>query len=188
MRLSNEDHMQISDLAEKLGITTRTIRLYEKMELVEPPRRTDGRVRYYEKADVKRFKFVLKLKELGLSLEEMKDLADIYKREKVPGKIMPRLIELLDTHLKSIREKVSTLQSLEKDITAYRQRIVDEFDLISTPAGGSPKVGEAVKKTAARKGPEKKASAGKAAAKKTESEEAVAAPKAGKRKAATGKS
>jgi len=187
MRLSNEDHMQISDLAEKLGITTRTIRLYEKMELVEPPRRTDGRVRYYEKADVKRFKFVLKLKELGLSLEEMKDLADIYKREKVPGKIMPRLIELLDTHLKSIREKVSTLQSLEKDITAYRQRIVDEFDLISTPAAGNPKVGETVKKTAARKAPEKKASAGKAA-KKTESEEAVAAPKAGKRKAATGKS
>jgi DNA-binding transcriptional MerR regulator len=189
MRLSNEDHMQISDLAEKLGITTRTIRLYEKMELVEPPRRTDGRVRYYEKADVKRFKFVLKLKELGLSLEEMKDLADIYKREKVPGKIMPRLIELLDTHLKSIREKVTTLQSLEKDITAYRQRIVDEFDLISAaPAAGSPKVGETVKKTAARKAPEKKASPGKSAAKKTESEEAVAAPKAGKRKAATGKS
>ena len=36
MRLSNEDHMQISDLAEKLGITTRTIRLYEKMGLVDP--------------------------------------------------------------------------------------------------------------------------------------------------------
>ena len=133
MRLSNEDHMQISDLAEKLGITTRTIRLYEKMELVDPPRRTDGRVRYYEKADVKRFKFVLKLKELGLSLEEMKDLADIYKRELVPASIMPRLIELLDTHLKSIKEKVTTLQSLEKDITAYRHRIVDEYDLISSP-------------------------------------------------------
>ena len=132
MRLSNEDHMQISDLAEKLGITTRTIRLYEKMELVEPPRRTDGRVRYYEKADVKRFKFILKLKELGLSLEEMKDLAETYNREqKVPEKIMPRLIEMLDTHLKNIKEKVTTLQSLDKDITAYRQRIVDEYNLIT---------------------------------------------------------
>lgn len=139
MRLSNEDHMQISDLAEKLGITTRTIRLYEKMELVEPPRRTDGRVRYYEKADVKRFKFVLKLKELGLSLEEMKGLAEIYNREqKVPEKIMPRLIELLDMHLKSIKEKVSTLQSLDRDITAYRQRIIDEFRLISKPAAAPP--------------------------------------------------
>lgn len=134
MRLSNEDHMQISDLAEKLGITTRTIRLYEKMELVEPPRRTDGRVRYYEKSDVRRFKFVLKLKELGLSLEEMKDLADIYNTgEKTPGRIMPRLIELLDTHLKNIKEKVTTLQSLDKDITAYRQRIVDEYELFISP-------------------------------------------------------
>ena len=42
MRLSNEEHMQISDLAEMLGITTRTIRLYEKLGLVEPPKRTDG--------------------------------------------------------------------------------------------------------------------------------------------------
>jgi DNA-binding transcriptional MerR regulator len=130
MRLSNEDHMQISDLAEKLGITSRTIRLYEKMGLVEPPKRTEGKVRYYEKADVKRFKFVLKVKELGLSLEEMKELADLFDREqKVPNKIMPRLIELLDTHLNSIKQKVSTLQSLDKDITAYRQRIVDEFNL-----------------------------------------------------------
>lgn len=131
MRLSNEDHMQISDLAETLGITTRTIRLYEKLGLVTPPNRTDGRVRYYEKADVKRFKFVLKVKELGLSLEEMKELAQLYDKERqVPEMIMPRLIELLDTHLKSIKQKVSTLQSLEKDITAYRQRIVDQFKLI----------------------------------------------------------
>ncbi|MBW4054046.1 MAG: MerR family transcriptional regulator [Proteobacteria bacterium] len=131
MRLSNEEHMQISDLAEELNITTRTIRLYEKMGLVEPPKRTEGKVRYYEKGDIKRFKFVLKVKELGLSLEEMKELADLFdKEQKVPEKIMPRLIELLGTHLNSIKQKVATLQSLEKDITAYRQRIVDEFNLI----------------------------------------------------------
>jgi MerR family transcriptional regulator, repressor of the yfmOP operon len=160
MRLSDENHMQIGDLSEKLGITTRTIRLYEKMGLVEPPQRTEGRVRYYEKADVLRFKFVLKLKQLGLSLEEMKDLAETYNREqKVPDKIMPRLIELLDTHLKSIKDKVATLQSLEKDITAYRQRIEDQYNLI-TPApsvktGGVPakkaKSAAATTKTVSRK-------------------------------------
>jgi len=122
--------MQIGDLAELLGITTRTIRLYEKMGLVDPPKRTDGKVRYYEKGDVKRFKFVLKVKELGLSLEEMKDLADLFNREqRTPEKIMPRLIELLDDHLVNIKQKVATLQSLDKEITAYRQRIVDEFNL-----------------------------------------------------------
>ncbi len=128
MRLSNEDYLQISDLAEKLGITTRTIRLYEKMGLVDPPKRTEGQVRYYEKGDVKRFKFVLKLKALGLSLDEMKELAELFNREqKVPEKIMPRLLELLDTHLKNIRQKVATLKSLETEIDAYRQRIADQF-------------------------------------------------------------
>lgn len=130
MRLSNEDHMQISDLAEKLGITTRTIRLYEKFGLVEPPKRTEGRVRYYEKEDIKRFKFVLRLKTLGLTLEEMKELAELYNREdRVPDKIMPRLIELLDTHLNSIKEKVATLQRLDQDISEYRNRIVNQYHL-----------------------------------------------------------
>lgn len=127
MRLSNEELMQISDLAEKLGITTRTIRLYEKLGLVSPPNRTEGRVRYYEASDVKRFKFVLKLKTLGLSLDEMKELADIYKREdNIPNKILPRLLELLDTHLTSIRQKVATLKSLETEIEAYRKRVADQ--------------------------------------------------------------
>lgn len=131
MRLSNEDFLQISDLAEKLGITTRTIRLYEKMGLVEPPKRTEGKVRYYEKPDIKRFKFVLKLKALGLSLEEMKELAELFNKEaKVPEKIMPRLLELLDTHLKSIRQRVATLTSLETEIDAYRKRISDTFNLL----------------------------------------------------------
>ena len=128
MRLSNEDYLQISDLAEKLGITTRTIRLYEKMGLVDPPKRTEGKVRYYEKPDIKRFKFVLKLKALGLSLDEMKELADLFNREqKTPEKIMPRLIELLETHLSSIRTRVETLKSLEVEIDNYRKRIINEF-------------------------------------------------------------
>jgi DNA-binding transcriptional MerR regulator len=137
------------------------------MGLVEPPRRTDGRVRYYEKSDLKRFKFVLKLKELGLSLEEMKDLADIYTREQMVPKIMPRLIELLDTHLKSIKEKVTTLQSLDKDITAYRQRIIDEYNLITN------------------KPPSRKS--GTTTAKKAQSDAAVEPPKTTGRKAVTPK-
>lgn len=129
MRLSTDEYIQISDLAKKLGITTRTIRLYEQMGLVEPPKRTEGGIRVYDKADIKRFKFVLKLKELGLSLQEMQELAQIYNQYKVPDKIMPRLIELLDYHIDNIRKKISKLQSLEKDITEYKQRIIDQYKL-----------------------------------------------------------
>jgi DNA-binding transcriptional MerR regulator len=129
MRLSSDEYMQISDLAKALHITTRTIRLYEQMGLVEPPKRTEGGIRVYEKDDIKRFKFVLKVKALGLSLQEMKELADIYSQEQLPEKIMPRLVELLNSHLGTIRKRVAQLQSLEKDITAYKQRLHEYYNL-----------------------------------------------------------
>ena len=129
MRLSSDEYMQISDLAKALHITTRTIRLYEQMGLVDPPKRTEGGIRVYEKDDIKRFKFVLKVKALGLSLQEMKELADIYSQEQLPEKIMPRLIELLNSHLGNIRKRVAQLQSLEKDITAYKQRLHEYYNL-----------------------------------------------------------
>jgi len=129
MRLSSDEYLQISDLAKKLNITARTIRLYEQIGLVDPPNRTEGGIRVYDKQDVTRFKFVLKLKELGLSLQEMQELASIYKEYKKPDKIMPRLLELLDVQLKAIRTKVTSLQSLEKDITEYKQKIVDIYHL-----------------------------------------------------------
>lgn len=130
MKLNCDECIQISELAAKLHITTRTIRLYEQMGLVEPPKRTDGGIRYYEKDDITRFKFVLKLKALGLTLQEMKELAELYNREqKLPEKIMPRLIELLDSHLDNIRKRSSQLRSLEKDIAEYKQRILTQYSL-----------------------------------------------------------
>ncbi len=126
----DENSHQIGEIAEALGITTRTIRLYEKEGLIEPPKRTEGGVRVYDKPDVKRLKFVLKLKELGLTLQEMRELAALYNsRDKVPERIMPRLIELLDTHLANIHDKVSKLTSLETEIAGYRQRIVTTYNL-----------------------------------------------------------
>jgi MerR family transcriptional regulator, repressor of the yfmOP operon len=131
MKLSSVEYMQISELAKALHITTRTIRLYEQMGLVEPPKRTEGGIRVYDKADITRFKFVLKLKTLGLSLQEMKELADIYSREQLPEKIMPRLIELLDSHLDNITKRVFQLRSLETDIAKYKQKILDYYHLPS---------------------------------------------------------
>ncbi len=129
MRLNCDDCLQISDLAKMLHITTRTIRLYEQMGLVEPPRRTEGGIRLYEKDDIKRFKMVLKVKALGLSLQEIKELADIYNREQLPEKIMPRLIELLNSHIDKIKKRVGQLQSLERDISDYKKKIVEYYNL-----------------------------------------------------------
>jgi len=69
--------VQIGELARMLGITTRTIRYYEEIGLMGPPERLVGGTRTYSREDVLRLKFILKLKELGITLKEMQELLSI---------------------------------------------------------------------------------------------------------------
>ena len=126
---SREDHQQIGELSRSLGITTRTLRLYEQLGLIDPPQRTEGGIRYYTKEDIRRIKFVLKVKELGLSLKQMQELAEIYRQTKMPDRIMPRLIEILDGHTDAIHRKIGKLSSLARDIAEYRKRIVEFYGI-----------------------------------------------------------
>jgi len=129
MKLNRESTQQIGELASDLGVTTRTLRLYEQLGLIDPPRRTEGGIRFYDKEDIRRIKFVLKVKELGLSLKQMQELAEIYHQTKMPDTIMPRLIEILDGHVDAIHRKIRKLSSLARDIQGFRKRIAEYYDI-----------------------------------------------------------
>lgn len=129
MKLNREDQQQIGELARSLGVTTRTLRLYEQLGLIDPPQRTEGGIRFYTKEDIRRIKFVLKVKELGLSLKQMQELAEIYRQTKMPDRIMPRLIEILDGHTAAIHRKIRKLSSLARDISEYRRRIAEYYGI-----------------------------------------------------------
>jgi len=66
----------ITDLAQEYGVTTRTIRFYEDKGLLAPQRR--GRTRVYSRRDHTRLKLVLRGKRLGFSLDEVRDIIDLY--------------------------------------------------------------------------------------------------------------
>jgi len=118
--------VQIGELAKRLGITTRTIRYYEEIGLLGLPERLGGGTRTYQKDDVLRLKFVLKLKELGLNLKEMQELADNFDAgNRDFEKITPRLLEILDHHIGKVDQKIANLSSLRLEIVAYRQRILE---------------------------------------------------------------
>jgi len=124
---SNEDKpVQIGELAKSLGITTRTIRYYEEIGLMGKNDRAGGSTRSYTKDDILRLKFILKLKNLGITLKECQDLSDIFDiNEKDFSKITPKLIEILDNHIANVDEKMANLSSLRKDIVSYRMRITE---------------------------------------------------------------
>jgi len=126
MSPTEDKPVQIGVLAKSLGITTRTIRYYEEIGLMGKPDRLGGGTRSYNRDDILRLKFILKLKNLGISLKEIQELSDIFDiNEKNFTTITPKLIEILDSHISRVDEKMASLSSLRKDIVEYRIRITD---------------------------------------------------------------
>jgi len=75
--------MQIGEVAERTGLSLRTIRYYEEVGLVVPSARSQGGFRLYTEPDVDRLDLVKSMKPLGFQLEEMRDLLAIL--DPLPG-------------------------------------------------------------------------------------------------------
>ncbi|HEY8758989.1 MAG TPA: MerR family transcriptional regulator [Candidatus Limnocylindria bacterium] len=114
---------RIGELAAKVGMTERTIRYYEELGLLDSVKRLDGGTRVYTDDDVRRLKFIRKLKVLGLSLQEMHELEGMYKTERSNRTVLPRLIELLDAHLSTVDGRISELHALRDEIRSYREHV-----------------------------------------------------------------
>lgn len=69
--------MQIGEVAERTGLSLRTIRYYGEVGLVTPSSRTEGGFRLYTEDDVARLELVKAMKPLGYSLEEMGEVLDV---------------------------------------------------------------------------------------------------------------
>lgn len=70
-------HMQIGEAAERVGLSIRTIRHYEEAGLVLPSARSDGGFRLYTDPDLARLAVIKRMKPLGFTLDEMRDLLHI---------------------------------------------------------------------------------------------------------------
>jgi MerR family mercuric resistance operon transcriptional regulator len=64
----------IGDLARRLGVNIETIRYYERVGLMPPPRRTSGRQRTYQEGDLRTLGFIRKARELGFHIEDTRAL------------------------------------------------------------------------------------------------------------------
>lgn len=75
-RHTRADTMQIGELAERTGLSQRTIRHYDEVGLL-PASRTEGGFRLYSQTDVQRLDHIRQMKPLGFSLEEMAELLEL---------------------------------------------------------------------------------------------------------------
>ncbi|HZL98462.1 MAG TPA: MerR family transcriptional regulator [Terriglobales bacterium] len=113
----------IGEISRLVDLSQRTIRYYEEIGLLNSVRRIENGKRVYTDDDVRRLKFINRLKVLGLSLAEMVELEKIYRKQRNNREILPKLLQILDERAVQIDERVAQLVSLKKEIREYQQRL-----------------------------------------------------------------
>lgn len=114
---------KIGEVSKILNLSIRTIRYYEEIGLLNSIRRVEHGKRVYTDEEIRRLKFIKKLKLLGLSLSEMLDLESIYKVHKTNTKVLQKLITLLTEHANKTDDRIRQLQILKKEILEYKDRM-----------------------------------------------------------------
>ncbi len=113
-----KEAFSIGELANELNITTRTIRYYEERGLISPAR-TGGRQRAYTRRDRGHLKLILKHRDAGFSIEEMKELLGIYDAQ--PNRAgerrqMQRFRDLVQARLDEVDGRIETLRALRREL------------------------------------------------------------------------
>lgn len=117
----------IQDVANELGITTRTIRFYEDKGLLEPER--VGTMRVYSRREMGRLRLILRGKRLGFSLREIREFLDLYEVDSPHLEQSCRLLAEVGERIASLEAQRQALdQTLDelRDIAQQcRQRIAE---------------------------------------------------------------
>jgi len=97
--------MKIGQLSQKIGLSTYTIRYYEKIGLLQQPQKNDSGHRVYTHKDVELINWVSCLKKSGMSLERIKEYAQAFW-----GDENAKLEQLLDLHLEKLKSQQLDLE------------------------------------------------------------------------------
>jgi MerR family transcriptional regulator, copper efflux regulator len=134
---SNVDVHQIGAVAERVGLSLRTVRYYEEMGLISPEMRTDGGFRLYTEENVERLLTIKQMKPLGFSLQEMRELLD--------ARDLLRSLDASDPRRAQVAERISEFaRYAEKRCRKMRghlaagEKLVEELSRESRGSAASP--------------------------------------------------
>ena len=130
--------IRIGEVAERVGVTPRTIRYYEEIGLLPGSSRIKGAHRLYDDSDVERLTELTRLRDLlNLSLDELKELVEAEEARAVLRRrfqatesaserlrIVEAALPLVDTQLELVRRRKVELEKLEDELVDKRKRLV----------------------------------------------------------------
>jgi DNA-binding transcriptional MerR regulator len=132
MSARTQERYRIGEVAERVGVTTRTIRYYEELGLVGPAAaRTKGTHRLYTDADITRLEELIRLRDLlGLSLEEIVALAEAEEAraalrdqwaestsDRERARIVKAAIPLIERQLELVRTRQQKLSEFARELS-----------------------------------------------------------------------
>ncbi len=108
-------HMQIGEVATRTELSLRTIRHYEETGLVVPSARSQGGFRLYTEADVARLMVIRRMKPLGFTLDQMRDLLEATDRldsgAELPTGEREDLLDRVRGYQETARQRVADLRT-----------------------------------------------------------------------------
>jgi len=105
--------LSIGDLSRHTGVKIPTIRYYEQMGLIAEAERTAGNQRRYSEAELERLSFIKHARDLGLTIESIRDLTELSAH---PEKPCADAHIIAKEHLASVRARIAKLKRLEKEL------------------------------------------------------------------------
>ena len=125
----------ISDLATEFDLTTRAMRFYEDMGLLQPERTGPGsRTRTYTARDRTRLKLTLRAKRLGLSLTEAKEIIDLYDSPRDTNVQLQKFLNVLEQHRRQLEDQMADLQANLDEVKEHEK----EARALLAKAGKNP--------------------------------------------------
>jgi DNA-binding transcriptional MerR regulator len=108
-----EGSVSIGELAKAASMKVVTIRYYERIGLLRPPRRTPGNYRVYDREQVLRLRFIRKCRDLGFTLDQVRDLLRLSAHKEQDCTDVDRLAA---AHLLSVEYKIADLRRLAAEL------------------------------------------------------------------------
>lgn len=114
----DQAYLQIGEVAERTGVTQRTLRFYEERGLLKPPSRLDGGFRLYSEDDIRRVEQIKRLKTLlGFTLADIKDMVEA---EEIKSQI--KATYRRDAEVSERRAKIRKA----RDVTTGQVAVIDQ--------------------------------------------------------------
>lgn len=130
--MATETFIGITELTEEFGITTRTLRFYEDRKLLSPFRR--GRKRLYRPRDRIRLKLILRGKRLGLSLDEIAEIIDLYDETSGPQKQIDKLLERIEARRAALHRQRQDIDDALRELATVEQKARDHLGSLKADA------------------------------------------------------